>query len=299
MPIYAPQNLYNGINAHLQSLLQAEDGDWESFHSAHIIHLAETLSQLLKGRYRVKPERGLQIREYHPITGERVVVRQTKRVVPDVSIYPKTPPPPSIHPSPSASTPTLTLPAIESIEDDPEIALTAVVIHEVLGKGKAGKPVTWIELLSPTNKPPGAGYLRYRDKRTPTLEAGIVMVEIDYLHETSSPIAGVPDYVTQEPGSYAYNITVTDPRPSLQAGQMNVYGFGVDDRLPIVNIPLAGDDIVSLDFGAVYNHTYEILDTFSEDVDYEQLPPNFERYRASDQARILQRMQMVKRDNLP
>jgi Protein of unknown function (DUF4058) len=297
MAIYSPQNLYNGINAHLQSLLQDEDGDWESFHSAHIIHLAEALNQLLKGRYRVKPERGLQIREYHPTTGERIEIRHSRRKIPDITIYPKAPPPPTINPSLAVSTPTLTLPASESIEDDPEIYLIAVVIHEILGSGKTGKPVTWIELLSPSNKASGGGYLSYREKRVPTLEAGIVLVEIDYLHETSSPIAGIPDYITREPGSYACNIAVTDPRPTLKAGQMNVYGFGVDDPLPVVNIPLAGDDVVSLDFGAVYNRTYESLDIFSDDVDYEQEPVHFERYSESDQVRIRQRMQTIKEDS--
>jgi hypothetical protein len=39
MPIHSNHNLYPGVNAHLNSLLQQKNGRWQSFHGAHIEHL--------------------------------------------------------------------------------------------------------------------------------------------------------------------------------------------------------------------------------------------------------------------
>ena len=68
MPIHFRENQYNGINAHLQSLLQ-QDG-WESFHSAHITHLTEAIDQLLPYGYYVVNEKSLQISAIDPRTGD-------------------------------------------------------------------------------------------------------------------------------------------------------------------------------------------------------------------------------------
>jgi hypothetical protein len=286
MTIQSRSNFYTGINAHLHSSLQHEFGGWEGFHGSHIIHITETIDAQLPPGYLVQPEKSLQIREYHPTTGEKVSLQKKRRPRPDLTIYQTNPSAGQITiASQAAFTPTLTLTASEAIEYDPDIYLTAVVIREVLGDGVLGKPVTWIELLSPTNKV-GEGFLQYREKRISALEAGIVLVEMDYLHETRSPIQRLPSYPDYEAGAYPYSIIVTDPRPSLQMGQMKVYGFRVDDPIPVVAIPLANEDVITLDFGAIYRRTYSSIGAYSYRVDYEQMPIHFEAYSPDDQARI-------------
>jgi len=62
-----------------------------------------------------------------------------------------------------------------------------------------GDLVAWIELLSPTNKPLGRHFDAYRAKRQMLLQAQLVFVEIDLLHE-SPPTVNVPSYVARRAG---------------------------------------------------------------------------------------------------
>lgn len=298
MAIRFRHNLYRGVNAHFHSAMQHEPGEWESFHSKHISDIAEAIDAQLPSGYLVQPEKGLQIREYHPTTGEQVIVRQTRRPKPDLTIYDTAPSTPRSTSTPaSTATPTLTLPATESIDRDYEIYLPSIIIREVLGNQKLGKPITWIELLSPTNKPPNGGYLQYHEKRIATLESGIALIEIDYLHETRSPIPRLRSYPDHEPGAYPYTITVTNPRPSLEAGKMNMYGFTIDETISPVEIPLSGNDTITLDFDAVYQRTYRSIGAFSYGVDYEQYPENFNSYTLEDQQRIAALMTRAKQED--
>ena len=68
---------------------------------------------------------------------------------------------------------------------------------------------------------------------------------------------------------------------------MDTYGCHVDQVLPTVEIPLSNDDVFTLDFGSVYNQTYESLKAFSYRVDYDQVPDKFDSYSPEDQKRIL------------
>jgi hypothetical protein len=170
--------------------------------------------------------------------------------------------------------------------------LNAVVIH-VAEDNSLGRPVTRIELLSPTNKPPGEGYRQYREKRNATLRSGVSLIEIDYLHQTQSPIWSLPSYPDREAGAQPYNITVNDPRPSLDKGLSKTYAFGVDDPIPIIEIPLAGNDHLVFDLMVVYNETFERTRFYQAVVDYEQPPLALDTYSPVDQERIEARMRMI------
>jgi hypothetical protein len=63
MAIRSSQNLYPGINAHLNSLLQQKGGGWQSFHGAHIEHLQEAIEPLLPPQYYADSEQSLQVWE--------------------------------------------------------------------------------------------------------------------------------------------------------------------------------------------------------------------------------------------
>lgn len=287
MTIQLRENQYRGINAHLHSLLQSEGGGWESFHNAHIINLTEAIDLLLPEGYYVLNEKSLQLSGFNPNTGElkRIPTR------PDVGIYGKSE---MSHRagSPAGSKPTAVIPVIDTLIEDEQ--LPSVVIFKV-ENDKTSLPVTRIELLSPANKPPGAHYLQYLVKRTETLKNGINLVELDYLHETRSPIRVIPSYPDHEPDAYPYMILVSEVRASLAEAQMAVYGFFVDEPIPVVTIPLSGQDTITVDFGAVYNVTFSRNRYYGTvAVDYDQVPVRFGSYSETDQKRIRERMEMIK-----
>jgi hypothetical protein len=285
MAIKLRTNQYQGVNAHLQSILQQGFGGWEEFHSAHIIDIARAIDRMLPSRYIALPERSFQITA---IAAEERAVVHIRKAVPDTSVFERNPRGSGSVPTIAATAPTMTLPAVE-VFDDPEDYLTAVAIKES-GK-RAGEPVAWVELVSPSNKPFASGWDEYQEKRLAALMSGIVMVEIDYLHETRPVIRRLPRY--PDAGSFPYYIAVTTPRPTFKEGLVDIYGFVDDQSIPKVRIPLLDNDSVTVDFDAAYHYTYESLRLYSDEVGYEQEPPNIKSYRVDDQVRIRAKMEEV------
>ncbi|MAS34613.1 MAG: hypothetical protein CL610_11445 [Anaerolineaceae bacterium] len=286
MPIHLRNNLYKGINAHLHSALQSPGGGWESFHAAHITHLMEAIDTLLPDGYYVLNEKSLQLSTFNIETEEKSI----SRTRPDLSIY-QDRPSRTLESGITADAPALTLPIVKTVfEEDPLTAL--VIYHAEVHNSEI--PVTRIELLSPGNKPGGSHYPQYIAKRNETLDSGINLVEIDYLHESRSPVWGLKSYPDHETGAYAYTILVSNPHPNVSEGETEVYGFYVNDPIPRVRIPLAKSDAITLDFGAAYNITFSRNRYYSTRlVDYEQVPVRFETYSADDQQRIHERMQIA------
>jgi hypothetical protein len=149
-PVRATRNQYLGINAHLNSLLQA-GGDWPNFHSNHIPDLMRLLRiPLLPMGYTAFVEQSLQIRRY----GEPRYNPQA-----DVLIY-DTDPSSRIRPfqAPQSEGNTITYAAYDLLEyTEDEIQYhKAVGIYQASQSGEdKGDPVVWMELLSPSNKPGG------------------------------------------------------------------------------------------------------------------------------------------------
>jgi len=78
-----PRNLYNGINAHLHSLIQNDPNeDWDGFHTQLITEIARALNAVLPDDYIVDVERSLQLKEYHLDSGLKIC-----RPKPDVVVY--------------------------------------------------------------------------------------------------------------------------------------------------------------------------------------------------------------------
>jgi hypothetical protein len=63
MALYLKHNPYAGINAHYNSMLQAEDGAWRTFHTRHIVHLTKALNDSLPPGYYALEEQSIQIDE--------------------------------------------------------------------------------------------------------------------------------------------------------------------------------------------------------------------------------------------
>lgn len=191
----------------------------------------------------------------------------------------------------------LILPLAETLFSEPESTRThnAIKIYSLKPRGPdRGEPIAWIEVLSPPNKPEGRDGDEYLNKRL-IIENGIVFVEIDYLHETSPTLSGIPNYRTRqnrppEPNAHPYRILIVDPRPNVVAGVIRVNQFDVDESLPTLSVALRGDDVLPIDFAAPYHATIQDAFYGFELVDYGKYPLNFDRYSPADQARIINRM---------
>ncbi len=278
MPIHIRENQYKGVNAHLNSYLQNQPGGWwEVFHSNHIAEIRNAIDTILPTGYYALNEKSLQIDTIDTTTGQE----QRGRTKLDVGIYGTRP---ANSTASATATPTAVIPVMETIDD--EDSLSSVVIYQ--GDSTRNiKPVTRIELLSPTNKPPSSNSHFYVTRRNETILSGINLVEIDYLHQTPSPIWRLPSYPRREPDSYPYMILVSNPHPTLDEGVTQIFGFRVDDPIPFVDIPLLGDDKILFDLNTVYHRNYIENRYFYEvAADYEQKPMNFETYDEDDQRRI-------------
>lgn len=288
--MHADKNLYPGINAHLNSYLQNEPGGWRSFHSLHITDLDRAIDAALPPGYFTRAEKSLQIGEFNPGGGDE----RTSQTTPDVTVYQSG----QASRSPSAvaevNAPVMTFPISETITDEDE--LTGLVIYQA-GEGSVlGRPVTRVELLSPANKPNGSHHEQYMVKRLETLKSGLRLVEIDYLHQTPPLIQKLPDYSKGAQGAAPYLILVSDPRPTLEQGKTDIYAFGVDDPMPIINVPLAGADVVKVNFGEIYNYTFENSKFFRALVNYAQEPVHFDRYHEADRVLIQKRLEQIRSD---
>jgi hypothetical protein len=280
--VFATSNLYPGLNAHLNSYLQNEAGGWESFHAEHIIDIARLLDPALPAGYFVRPEKTLQIREttdYAP---------RSFRTTPDVTIY-------GTELRPRTGTPVLDplmkiIPLTATLGE--EDLLTGLVIYQA-GESSAGQPVTRIELLSPGNKPPGAHHEQYALKRRQTLQSGLRLVEIDYLHQSRPAVDGIPSYPDSDPEATPYVVIVSDPRPSLQEAVAGLYQIEVDQPLPHIVIPLSGTDTVRLDLQAAYHQTFNSNRFYGLTVNYAEPPLRFDTYAPADRTRIQRLMQQM------
>jgi hypothetical protein len=265
--------------------LQRRDGGWLSFHNLHIVHICDAIIPLLPPGYYAENEESLQI----TLRGDEE--GKVTRTYPDVGIYQTTGRYPTGTQPASAAAPTATLPIADT---EAEIEYIDSVVIKLEREGELF-PVTRIELLSPANKPDSAYYPRYMTRRYETLSAGITLVEIDYLHEMPPIRSALPSYRNREEGAFPYQVLVSEPQPTVSEGRTAVYGFGVDEEIPVVPLPLANGDVIALPLGEVYHHTFAARPSYGEvRVDYEVEPPNFESYTPDDQERIRARMAAVR-----
>ncbi len=281
------KNLYPGINPHLNSALQQRGNRWRSFHTYHLVHIAQVLNQILPENYYASPEESLQIGVYDAEMFPSSFPTDTS--IADVLILKEKPTQTASAAIATYSTPTLTLPVQAILEEQ---ALDAVIISDI-----AGHAVTRVEVLSPANKPGGSYHGKYLEKRLETLRSGLCLVEIDYLHERRPLTSQIPSYADKQPGAMPYHILITDPHPEFSPGKTDVYGFRILDKLPIVPIPLEKAEFVVLDLGNVYAMTVAER-PFRVLIDYTQLPTHFEAYTQHDQIAIQQFMAAIKDGNI-
>lgn len=126
--------------------------------------------------------------------------------------------------------------------------------------------VTGIELLSPGNKQQGAvAQERYLEKRASALHGGLHWVEIDLLRGGVRPPTPVPPPESADYLSYVAQATEKGWNHLL-------YAWGLRDPLPVLPIPLLGEDQVRLDLGACFAVAYDRI-AADDEVDYGAAPP--------------------------
>lgn len=290
MSIKLRQNQYKGINAHLHSLFQSSEGlmQWQSFHTNHITDITYALNAILPAPYWAVSEQSLQIRVIDSAGLERTQTRK-----PDVTILEPPQASPSRYGSASVgAAPTWEATLEETRPSQDEFEIPAVVIYRAIHEaGQPHIPVSRIELLSPSNKAGGKKLDVYKQNRWEALQSGLPLVEIDYLHETTSVISILPAY-PHDRGSYPYNIIISDPRLPRTSKAVRSYGFVVDMPSPAISVPLAGEDSIVVAFNEVYQRSFE-GGAWGNYVDYEMEPPRMESYGEDDQQRIRAVMQAV------
>jgi hypothetical protein len=293
-PIRSTRNQYHGINAHLHSLWQAHGG-WAAFHTSHINDLIRTMRPLLlKIGYDAALESSLQIRR---LESDQLIGIPAS----DILIYRSSS---ELRPTPETIATIAVAEKIMPIREtlfNPSLSTKdyhAIQIYRYdTGKQQRGKPVAWIELLSPSNKPGGQDAKEYKTKRLALLDTGLIFVELDYLHESEPTLYNIPVYRRRgqppNPNAHAYRIIVLNPHPSTEDGTTHLYEFDVDVPIPEVTLPLTGEDKFLFDFDAPYQKTlFETLYA-QEEVNYAEFPKRFKRYNQTDQTRIARRMLAV------
>lgn len=287
--VWSMRNQYRGVNAHLNSWLQSK-AMWGEFHAGYLLNLYYAILQpLLDMNYDAAYEPSLQIRRLDEYGWDA----ESKE--PDLAIYELDPlraPPASYQ----AGVAERLLP-IEAILISPlsEKDYPSVRIYD--RRSEQREPICWIELLSPTNKNNRRDRNAYLDKRESIILSGTVFVEIDFLHETAPLVSGLAAYgsniQSESDAPHPYHIIVVDPRPIPRNGLVRLREFDVDEMIPQTDIHLNGSDVLTIDFDAIYQHTFAAAHYGQRFVNYARLPVNFDRYHAYDQARILNRMLAV------
>jgi len=291
MAVYTLQNPYHGVNAHYNSYIQRPGGgkddnppnQWVSFHNAFVTLFAVALNDILPATYVASNDQSLQVvTEYWDAAPEKATRR------PDTSIYGSFSGMLAAHAITEAEEI-----RVEDTINHEDTQLDAVLIYDTKTRldSQFGKVVTRIELLSPSNVRE-SGERAYRYARAQTLYSKTVLIEIDLLHQTPFMLPNRPVY-PDAAHTFAYNIYVNDPRPTLETGQTRIHKFSVDAPLPKIDIPLAGDEILPFELDPVYQYTFTSGRRGTR-LDYSQPPMRFETYSADDQARILAVMERAK-----
>jgi len=211
-----------------------QESVWQDFHSTYIPTLRELLNASVAPNYFVKVEEYVFIHELpadqrRPIGRADVAVGSRHPSVGDTGQV-------KVHPAPFRTF----LPAMAT-EKEPHTFLS-------VRDRDSQSIVTVIELLSPSNKNPGADRNDYLRKRGEFFASGVHVVEIDLLRGGPRlPFDEVP------PCDYLIAVSRAQDRP-----QVDIYPIQLREPLPQVPIPLRPSDRdATLDLQAALHRVYD------------------------------------------
>jgi hypothetical protein len=215
-----------------------EGYEWESFHAAFMVDLADALSPRLPEQYVVRPQRRVYVEhtfssdpEVETIIADGVILRP---------------------PQNGSSGAVATLPEVGTATGV-EVVLPMPVTHYetylTVRELETMEVVTVIELLSPTNKRGGDGRRAYLEKREEVLKSRTNLVELDLLRGGRR----LPTVTPLPPGDYFAIISRMGRRPMA-----TVIPWTLRDRLPTISVPLRREDAdVPLDLQAAFTQRYD------------------------------------------
>lgn len=220
---------FPGMNPYLE-----QSDTWEDFHANFITRSQEILSGQVGANYFVKVEVRLYLHELS--AQER---RYFGRSDVGVTGGPA--------PASSASNPSITAPVELQM---PNVEVERHYSLEIRDR-RNRRVVTVLEILSPTNKTPGADRDDYLRKRNVLMIERIHFIEIDLRR------GGVrPSPPSLPPCDYYVLLSRFEDRP-----KMGMWPLRLSDRLPVIPIPLsAPDPDVRLDLQAVLDRAYDAAD---------------------------------------
>lgn len=232
-------------------------GRWRGFHHRLITSISDYLSDL------VSPDFYVDIEELVYISDPSDPGRT--KIAPDISVARESKEPYMTTAGPG---PEITAPTIVDLLLDPEVREAYVEIYDAATRAV----VAVIEVLSPTNKIPGAqGRAAFLNKRGEVMRSQTHWIEIDLLRDGERPedVSGRSDY-------YAL----------LKRGgarQYEIWYFDLRDELPIIAVPLRPPySDVPLPLRAVVAQAYE-RGHYADYIDYSRPLPQ-PRLSPTDQA---------------
>lgn len=130
-------------------------------------------------------------------------------------------------------------------------------------RDEAGRVITVIEVISPTNKRAGEGHEAYKQKQRLLLDSDISLVEIELVRAGPSAVMLPP---SRRPGAPPYCVCVKRGWDRLNA---EYYPISLRERLPAIRVPLRqADEDVRLDLQPLVDRAYE-FGTY-DTIDYSQ-----------------------------
>lgn len=202
---------------------------WPDVHQALAGHVRGLLAPLVRPRYVARL--AIRYETDHPDPGEIQVMYPDV----DVSHAPQRAGAPSttvFHPSGHSPGFAAPAPAPLVLQSTAlvEVKLVTIELHD----RTSNRLVTAIEVLSPVNKRPGSPSLQaYRRRRETILDARASLVELDLLRQGERP----PQLIGLPPADYFVFVTRAE-----QPSQTEVWPLSVRDPLPVIPVPLMGDD---------------------------------------------------------
>jgi hypothetical protein len=200
---------------------------WPGVRLLLIVAIADDLAPRLRPRYYVEVEERLVLTAAEDVAAD---------IRPDLMVTK-----PGVHEAPSSFR--LAQPVTVALPE--RIRLAYLELRTVADN----QVITVIEVLSPFNKRAGPGRADYARKRLRLLARPVNLVEVDLLRAGKPmPMAGTPDEA-----DYRILVSPWDRRP-----QADLYAFTVQDAIPVIPVPLAGDDPPApLALGPLLHGVYE------------------------------------------
>jgi len=219
-----------------------------SLHSNMMTYTQETLQKQLPG-------------SYFALTNERVWIDTSQRwIEPDAFVTRSGKKP---RKSNGGAVATLAKPVIVTVPHDEHIEPYLEIYHK---RGDKKRLVCTLEILSPSNKTPGAkGQKLYRRKQREVLARKVHLVEIDLLRGGNHTTAVALDWAQELTGDFDYHVCV---RRYDRFEEFEVYPILMQQSLPSIAIPLLpADGDIPLDLQAIFQRAYE-AGPYARSLDY-------------------------------